>query len=310
MTAGAASGGSDLSVQPELAPQARLTEAPQEPALGVTDRGVFGDLDARVQLPAPRAVTRLVLDKGRGLLTAYSEEHPRKVYPIGKGTQLTIAGTSVRVRPGDRAELAREAASAKLTTLAPGQAPPPGDADGDGIADPLDLRIGAAKAALNGASYSDAYFSMPFPGGDAPRNRGACVDVIVRASRNAGLDLQAEVQRDIANAKKLYGVTRADASIDHRRVRVVIRYFERHWPARSTALDDPVDPLLPGDIVFLDTFPNRPGPDHVGVVSESRGKSGHPLIINNWTTGYTTRAMDLLSFVPVTHRFRFPSRKR
>ncbi len=296
-------GGADEPATPK--PQPPL--ASQEPALGVTDRGVFGDLDARVQLPPPRSVATLLLDEARGLLTAYSGGHPSKVYPVGKGKQLSVAGTTLSVRPGDHAELAAVAASAKLKRLAPGQAPPPGDADGDGIADPLDLRIGAAKAALNGASYSDAYFSMPFPGGDAPRNRGACVDVVVRASRNAGLDLQAEVQRDIASAKKFYGVTRRDTSIDHRRVRVVIRYFERHWPARSTALDDPADPLLPGDVVFLDTFPNRPGPDHVGVVSETRGKSGHPLIINNWTTGYTTRAMDLLSFVPVTHRFRFPS---
>ncbi len=276
--------------------------------MGVVDVGVFGDLDPRVQLPAPLGADGLLLDEERQLLTAYAGGHPLKIYPVGAGSELRVAATHLKLRPGDVAELRALAAQVTLRRLAPGHAPPPGDADGDGIADPLDLRIGAEKAALNGASYSDAYFSMPFPGGDAPRNRGACVDVIVRAARNAGFDLQSALQRDLAGAKSVYGVERADTNIDHRRVRVVIRYFERHWRSRSTALDDAADPLRPGDVVFLDTFPNRPGPDHVGVLAETQGKSGHPLVINNWTTGYTTRAMDLLGFVPVTHRFRFPSK--
>lgn len=279
-----------------------------EASLGVTDVGVFGDLDGRVQLPAPQAADELLLDEGRRLLTAYAGAYPLKVYPVGAGEELSVGATRLRLRAGDVEELRGLLGRVVLRHLPPGQAPPPGDADGDGIADPLDLRIGAEKAALNGASYSDAYFSMPFPGGDPPRDRGACVDVIVRAARNAGFDLQAALQRDIAGAKSLYGVERPDANIDHRRVRVVIRYFERHWRAHSAALDDAADPLRPGDVVFLDTFPDRPGPDHVGVLVEARGKSGHPLVINNWTTGYTTRAMDLLGFVPVTHRFRFPSK--
>jgi hypothetical protein len=276
--------------------------------LGAADVGVFGDLDARVQLPPPAGVDLLLLDAARKLLTAYAGAHPLKVYPLGAGTELRIGSTPLRLRPGDARELSTLSAQTTLRHLPRGHEPPPGDADGDGIADPLDLRIGAEKAALNGASYSDAYFNMPFPGGDAPRNRGACVDVVVRAARNAGLDLQVELHRDLSSAREVYGVERADTNIDHRRVRVVIRYFERHWLAQSRSLDDPADPPRPGDVVFLDTFPNRPGPDHVGVLAETRGKSGHPLVINNWTTGYTTRAMDLLGFVPVTHRFRFPSK--
>jgi len=91
-------------------------------------------------------------------------------------------------------------------------------------------------------------------------------------------------------------------------VRNAIVYFGRHWDQRSSALSDVEDPLRPGDVVFLDTFPNRPGPDHVGILAQATGKSGHPLVINLWTFGYETQAMDLLEFVPVTHRFRFPSR--
>jgi uncharacterized protein YijF (DUF1287 family) len=249
----------------------------------------------------------LLVDERRKLLVAYADGWPRKVYPLGGTDTLEVGATRLQLRPGDRAELAPLAARAELRRLGAGD-PPPGDHDRDGIPDPLDVLIGAHKAALNGDAYDDRYFALPFPNGDPPRTSGACVDVIVRAVRNAGLDLQAEVFADIRGAGSLYGKSRPDPNIDHRRVKTVLVYFRRHWQARSAALDDPGDPLRVGDVVLLDTFPNRPGPDHIGVVSELAGDSGHPLIINNWTFGYTTRPMDLLGAIPVTHRFRFPSR--
>ena len=182
--------------------------------------------------------------------------------------------------------------------------------DDDGIPDPLDLLIGAHKTVLDAADYDDGYFSLKYPNGDPPRNRGACVDVVIRAVRNAGVDLQVAVIEDERANASAYGVTRPDSSIDHRRVRNAIVFFKRHWLRRSTALDDAADPYRPGDVVFLDTIENRPGPDHVGIVTQTKGKSGHPTLINLWTFGYKTRAMDLLGSVPVTHRFRFPSRPR
>jgi len=42
----------------------------------------------------------------------------------------------------------------------------------------------------------------------------------------------------------------------------------------------------------------------VGIVSDTVGDSGLPLIVNNWTTGTRDAEMDLLIFVPVTDRFR------
>ncbi|MBT8494000.1 MAG: DUF1287 domain-containing protein, partial [Deltaproteobacteria bacterium] len=191
--------------------------------------------------------------------------------------------------------------SSALSTLARGA-----DLDRDGIPDRLDLLIGAHKTALNGATYGAGYIRMKFPGGDVPRKVGVCTDVIVRAARNAGLDIQAELQRDIRRSPRSYPmVKRRNPHIDHRRVKTLLPYFKRHWQARSRALDDPRDPLQPGDIVFMDTFPSRTGPDHIGIISDQRGPSGRPLVINNWTFGYKTSAMDLLDSVPVTHRFRW-----
>jgi uncharacterized protein YijF (DUF1287 family) len=85
-------------------------------------------------------------------------------------------------------------------------------------------------------------------------------------------------------------------------------YFVRHFRARPLELDAAtLRDWLPGDIVLLDTFPSKPGPDHIGIVSDTLGASGLPLVVNNWTVGARTGEMDLLSFVPVTHRFRVPA---
>ena len=67
-------------------------------------------------------------------------------------------------------------------------------------------------------------------------------------------------------------------------------------------------PYLPGDIVLLDTFPNKPGADHAAIVSDRLGPSGLPLVVNNWTDGYVEEEMDILGFVPVMYRFRVPMR--
>lgn len=298
--------------RPEPRPEpARTTPAPAalEATLGVSDRGIYADLEHRLQLAAPAAGSahRFLLDERRELLVLYVDGWPRKVYPTGGPASLEVAGVRLALRSGDAAELEPLARSAELVRLGEGD-PPPGDRDRDGIPDPLDILIGAHKAALNGDAYDDRYFALSFPNGDPPRESGACVDVIVRAVRNAGLDLQSEVFADIRGAASVYGKTRPDPNIDHRRVKTVLVYFRRHWQTRSPALDDPNDPLRVGDVVLFDTFPNRPGPDHIGIVSELRGESGRPLVINNWTFGTTTQPMDLLGSVPVTHRFRFPSR--
>ena len=279
---------------------AALGASAAEPALGVVDRGIFSDLDAKVQIDvrrdvAPAAITALI-DRGRNLLVLYDRDWPVKVYPLGGASELAVGAHRIGLRPGDRAELAPLLDPARVRELAAGQAPPPGDDDRDGIPDPLDVLLGG-------------YMLLDFPGGDVPRDMGVCTDVIVRALRNAGLDLQDEVQREIRRAPRAFPmVKRPNAHIDHRRVKTVLPYFERRWDRRRAALDDPEDPLRPGDVIFMDTFPGKPGPDHVGILSDRRGPSGMLLVINSWTDGFRTSEMDLLASVPVTHRFRYPSR--
>lgn len=277
---------------------------PAESQLGVADRGVFSDLDAKLQLPLPTSLGELtgVVFQDAKLLVAYSRGAPVKVYPVSeRGEVLELSGVRVHLRAGDRAELAGRMRSLEKQKA---EGKGAGDRDGDGIPDALDLLIGACKAALNGATYDQSYFTIAYPGGDVPRDKGACMDVIVRAARNAGWDIQEELQNDLRSRRAAYPFVKyPDSSIDHRRVRTALVYFLAHWQRRSKQLRAPSDPLQPGDVVFLDTLP-KPGPDHVGILTAELGESGFPLVINNWTDGYTTQKMDLLGSVEVTHRFR------
>ncbi len=251
----------------------------------VHDVGIFSELDSRLSMPTPpRERVHAIHDQARGNVVLYEGSWPVAIYPASawKGELDALLRQPVELPPGDR--------------------------DGDGIPDPLDVSLGAEKTALNADRYDGRYQELAYPGGDVPREIGVCTDVIVRAMRNAGIDLQRAVHEDIARAPSAYPmVKRPNASIDHRRVRSLLPYFQRHLEAHGTQLDEARDPLRAGDVLFMDTFPDRPGPEHVGIVAAARAKNGLPLVINNWTNGTRTAHMELLSWVPVTHRFRLPA---
>jgi uncharacterized protein YijF (DUF1287 family) len=286
----------------------------------VSDRGIWPDLDDKIhiRLPADLTAARVSarLDSKRALLVLAIDGFPRKVYPLTGAATLEVGPHALALRPGDRAELAGLLSAERLTEAAAPAAPaargrgaaPRGDADGDGIPDPLDVLLGAKKTVHNAAAYTEGYITMRFPMGDVPREIGVCTDVIVRAVRNAGVDLQKALHDDILRARAAYPMIkeRPDPQIDHRRVATLLPYFKRHWVRHTEKLDDPKDPLRPGDVLFMDTFPSRSGPDHVGIVSDTIGPAGLPMVINNWTNGTVTAEMDLLTFVPVLHRFRLP----
>jgi len=279
-----------------------------ESCLGVADHGIFGDLDEKVQLTLPPKVApervSATIDRARALLVVSIDGFPRKAYPLSGGEKLKVGRFELALRPGDAGELRPLLAEARIAEATAAR-----DRDHDGIPDPLDILIGAKKTVINADAYTEVgYVKIKYPGGDVPRNVGVCTDVIVRAVRNAGLDLQQALHEDIKKRRKAFPMIKKgpDANIDQRRVRTLLPYFQKHWESHTAKLDDPNDPLRPGDIILMDTFPSRAGPDHIGILSDHVGDHGLPLVINNWTNGTVTSEMDLLSFVPVMYRFRLP----
>jgi uncharacterized protein YijF (DUF1287 family) len=163
--------------------------------------------------------------------------------------------------------------------------------------------IAAARAQIGvTVRYDSAYTPLAFPGGDVPRERGVCTDVVIRAYRDAlGLDLQKLVNDDMREEfgayPRTWGLRRSDRSIDHRRVPNL-----RTWLTRQGAeLPVPADPSgwRPGDI--FTSLVDRVF-THIGLVSDRRGPEGW-LIVHNIGAG--TREEDGLSAWPITGRYRW-----
>ncbi|MDP5278798.1 DUF1287 domain-containing protein [Sphingomonas sp. DG1-23] len=154
--------------------------------------------------------------------------------------------------------------------------------------------------------YDPAYTSLAFPGGDVPREKGVCTDVLIRAYRDAfGIDLQVLVNADMRKAfaayPKKWGLRRPDRNIDHRRVPNLARFFAR----MGAELPVPADGKgwQPGDI-FTSAPSNGAGGNvpHIGFVSDLPGAQG-PLILHN--IGRGAREEDALRAWPITGRFRW-----
>jgi uncharacterized protein YijF (DUF1287 family) len=150
--------------------------------------------------------------------------------------------------------------------------------------------------------YDPAYRRIAFPGGDVPADRGVCTDVLIRAYRQLGVDLQKRVHEDMRAAwsryPKLWGLSRTDTNIDHRRVPNLAVFFSRH----GVALDAPADPLTyqPGDIV---TWRLPAGVPHIGIVSDKKTAAGVPLVSHNIGSG-TVEENVLLKYT-IIGRYRY-----
>lgn len=113
--------------------------------------------------------------------------------------------------------------------------------------------------------YDPAYVSIDYPGGDVPADTGVCTDVVIRAYRALGVDLQKRVHEDMKRNfsayPRLWGLSRTDRNIDHRRVPNLQKYFERSG-AQVTPGD--ASGYRPGDLVAWDLTGN--GLWHIGIV--------------------------------------------
>ena len=151
--------------------------------------------------------------------------------------------------------------------------------------------------------YDPSYFRIDYPNGDVPKGKGVCTDVIIRAYRKLGIDLQKEVHEDMkANFDKYprnWGLSHTDKNIDHRRVPNLMTFFTRNGtvkPISQISAD-----YQPGDIVCWNL---GGGITHIGIVSKKKtpDKQRH-LIIHNIGAGQVL-ADCLFSYKIIGH-YRF-----
>lgn len=95
------------------------------------------------------------------------------------------------------------------------------------------------------------YFSIDYPVGDLPKDKGVCTDVVIRAYRKHGIDLQKQVHQDIKRNFNLYpkiwNLKSTDRNIDHRRVPNLQSIF--YAPRTKTNRDAKSIRLQNGDLV-------------------------------------------------------------
>ena len=130
-------------------------------------------------------------------------------------------------------------------------------------------------------TYDPSYFSISYPNGDVPADKGVCTDVIIRAYRKLGIDLQKEVHEDMKAHFSLYpknwGLTSTDKNIDHRRVPNLMTYFKRQGAELSISQD--AKDYKPGDIVCWSL---GGGLTHIGIVINQLSEDKkRPLIVHN-----------------------------
>ena len=153
--------------------------------------------------------------------------------------------------------------------------------------------------------YDPAYVSLDYPGGDIPRERGVCTDVVIRAYRDAfDVDLQKLVHEDMKRNFEVYpniwGHRRPDRNIDHRRVPNLEVFLARQG-AQLESSSNAAD-FRPGDLVAQLLPGNLP---HIVIVSQRLASDGvTPLVVHNIGAG--TRIENRLFAFKHTGHFRYP----
>ncbi len=153
-------------------------------------------------------------------------------------------------------------------------------------------------------TYDGAYVDIPYPNGDVPDDTGVCTDVVIRSYRALGIDLQQLVHEDMTDAfsryptERIWGLSRPDTNIDHRRVPNLQTFFTRH--GESLPITDVASNYQPGDLVTWMLPGNLP---HIGIVTDRIAPNGNPMIVHNIGAG--PQLEDMLFVFEITGHYRF-----
>lgn len=166
------------------------------------------------------------------------------------------------------------------------------------------LLLSADEQTKKTKSYDPAYMVIDYPNGDVPIETGVCTDVVIRAFRSAGVDLQKEIHEDMAANFSVYpnkwNLKAPDKNIDHRRVPNMQTFFTRR--GKSLPVTANTREYAPGDVVSWDL--NGKGMTHIGLVSNIyNAETKRYLIIHN--IGGGTVAEDVIFDWKITGHYRY-----
>jgi uncharacterized protein YijF (DUF1287 family) len=164
------------------------------------------------------------------------------------------------------------------------------------------LVAAALEQARSSVTYDGTYRRLGYPGGDVPETVGVCTDVVIRAYRKLGVDLQVRVHEDMSRAfrayPQLWGLSRPDSNIDHRRVPNLQAFLKRAGAQLAASRD--ASAYRPGDLVTWMLPGNLP---HIGIVASGRSSAGAPLVVHN--IGRGPQLEDILFSFPITGHYRY-----
>lgn len=163
------------------------------------------------------------------------------------------------------------------------------------------LCMAAIKRTLIKETYDGSYRVLKYPGGDVPDSLGVCTDLVIRAYRKVGKDLQKLIHEDMQKAFAEYNKRRKsdriDRNIDHRRTPNMQTFFTRK--KANKPITQKSEDYLPGDIVFWDVADG-----HVGIVVNIKTKDKKRWMIAH-NIGAGSEIEDFLFDAPITGHYRW-----
>jgi uncharacterized protein YijF (DUF1287 family) len=154
-------------------------------------------------------------------------------------------------------------------------------------------------------TYVPEYVTIKYPNGDVPSNTGVCTDLVIRAYRGVGIDLQKEVHEDMMKRFKdypqLWKLKKPDTNIDHRRVPNLMIFF-KNKNASIKISDNPAD-YKPGDLVTwnLQNKNTMSGITHIGVITNKKSADGKRWLVAHNIGGGNTLEDMLFTYTIIGH---------
>lgn len=225
--------------------------------------------------------------------------------------QSSVALWVLLCLPATGAAFAQAEEAGTVASTAQPSAPDASEPDDFWEMDAVAAKIVEAARAQLGNPYDASYVRIPYPNGEVPGKRGLCADVVVRALRGAGYDLQYLIHEDrklnFAQYPRTWGWGRRgpDPNSDHRCVPNQMFFFKRFGLSLPTKVTpETLDEWQPGDLVYWNTGSPLL---HAGVVSDTVNDAGYPLVIHTGDDRVVEN--DALLAWPIIGHFRFPLKR-